>query len=520
MPQITVANSTRVFPDQKAASHLVALSILDASVGNFAATAAVWAFDPPSSDQGSFALAPSQLKISLVKTLNAYPQWAGQLRYTKYVAGGNHTSRSRRLEVVYGTSMDPGVKFITASCDTTVSAVFPSLEQRSSGLGAFDASLLGVDKFLPNTPALASHSSGDFAGLPSLIAQVTAFKCGGVVIALKSSHPLADAQTLTTFVNDWVAVNRTLVQNLPPPTLNPVFSPAALDETASGDIDAPSPDPKILKIAHELPIHRYDWWASADESPAPESSKIPPHLAPIADTLELGPPLPWNEWDVQAPVSNYLLHFSAEELTRIWTAASSPGETVSRFDALQAHIWAAIIRARQPEEEEAFHLNFTLGLRDRVVPPLGGHTLGSPIVLARASATSKTSLPQLARIIRGTLTSFTPHRVSALLHEMAFDVDARRMWAGFIGRRNAIVTSWLRLGLYEVDFGAGRPRFVHGVIPAMDGLMQVMEAGPAQKSAGGAWYREGASVSLTLATEVIERIIKDPLFRKYRESES
>ncbi|KAJ7034129.1 hypothetical protein C8F04DRAFT_1183418 [Mycena alexandri] len=328
----------------------------------------------------------------------------------------------------------------------------------------------------------------------------------GVVIALKSSHPLSDAQALTTFVNDWVAVHRALVPNLPLPNLNPVFSPAALDEAASGDIDARSPDPEILKL-------RTSWRFIDTTGGHPETGpllpnhrKIPPHLASIADTLELGPPLPRKEWYLQAPVSSYLLHFSAEELTRIWTAEPSLGKTISRFDALQAHVWAALI---------PFRLYFALGLRDRVVPPLAAQSLASPIVLARASATSKTSLPQLARTIRGTLTPFTPHRVGALQYEMAFDVDARRMWAEFIGRRNVILTSWLRLGLYEIDFGAGRPRFVHGIIPATDGLMQVMEVGPARSSAGGAWYRQGSSVSLTLATEVIERMVKDPLFRKY-----
>jgi hypothetical protein len=126
------------------------------------------------------------------------------------------------------------------------------------------------------------------------------------------------------------------------------------------------------------------------------------------------------------------------------------------------------------------------------------------------------SLPQLAREIRGVVTQFSPARVGALLHEMAFDVDARRMWGGFVGRRNTIVTSWVRLGVYEVDFGGGRPRFVQGIMPAMDGLMQVMEAMPPASSTGGPWYQDGASVSMTLTTEVIQRMLGDPLLRMYR----
>ncbi|KAF8182106.1 transferase family-domain-containing protein [Mycena galopus ATCC 62051] len=519
MSQIIPTSSDRVFPDAPPSStHTVPLSILDASVGNFGSTAAAWIYDARI-EQENAALDPAQLKLSLVCTLNAYPQWAGQLQYTAYIRGGSHTARSRRLEVVYGAPTDPGVEFVVASSGAAISDVFPSLDDRTSGLGAFDASSLGTLSLLPSSPALASHSNGDFKGLPCLIVQVTSFKCGGAVIAIKSSHPLADAQTLTTFVNDWAAVNRALLQNLPPPVLTPSFSPAALDQAALGDIDAPAPDPEILRLAHELPIHRYDWWASADgcSAGALPSTKIPPHLASLTD-IELGPPIPWHEWDLQAPARNFLLHFSADELTRIWAAAASPGPgpPISRFDALQAHLWAALIRARVPETpEETFHFNVTLGVRDRVAPPLPPRTLGSPIVLARASGTAETPLPRLARAIRETVGEFTPPRVAALLHEMAFDVDARRMWAAFIGRRNTIVTSWVRLGVYEVDFGAGRPRFVQSVMPAMDGVVQVMEAGP-RSGAGGPWYQDGASVSVMLPAEVIKRILEDSEFRKYR----
>ncbi|KAJ6515270.1 transferase family-domain-containing protein [Mycena sanguinolenta] len=516
MSHITSTASTRVSSDAPSPPRTVPLSILDASVGNFGAAAGIWVYDAPQ-EQGKSALDPAQLKLSLSRTLNAYPHWAGQLQYTAYIPGGGHTSRSRRLEVVYGAPADPGVEFVVAQSSAAISDVFPSLEDRTSGLGAFDASALGTLNLLPSSPALASHSGGDFKGLPCLIVQVTNFKCSGTVIAAKSSHPLADAQTLTTFVTDWATVNSALVQNRTPPVLTPDFSPAALDQGALGDIDAPAPDPEILNTAHELPIHRYDWWASAEgcHASALESTKIPQHLASRAD-ITPGPPIPWHEWDLHAPVSNFLLYFSADELARIWAAAASPGTQISRFDALQAHLWAVLIRARVPDSpEEQFHFNVTLGMRDRVVPPLPARALGSPIVLARASATSETPLPELARLIRTTVTQFTSARVGALLHEMAFDIDSRRMWGGFIGRRNTIVTSWVRLGLYEVDFGAGRPRLVHGVMPAMDGVVQVMEAGP-QSSEGGPWYQNGASVSVMLPTAVVQRMLEDPLFRKYR----
>ncbi|KAJ7682071.1 transferase family-domain-containing protein [Mycena polygramma] len=516
MSQIILNSSSRVFPEERSSTRTVELSILDAAAGNFDAAAAAWVYDAPT-DHRKSALAPAHLKQSLAKTLNAYPHWAGQLKNTAYIRGANHTSRSGRLQVTYGVPTDPGVEFVVTSSEEEVATLFPSVEERTSGLGAFDITSIGALNLLPSSPALASesHNGGDFTGLPCLIVQVTSFKCGGVVVALKSSHPLADAQSLTTFVHDWAAVNRALVQNLPPPVLTPSFSPAALDQSAAGDIDAASPDPEMLKTAHELPIHRYDWWASADGCPAGalKSAKIPPHLASLTD-IELGPPIPWR--DLQGPVANCLLYFSADELTRIWEAAASPGQPISHFDALQAHLWSVLIRAREPKNsEEQFHFNVALGVRDRVMPPLGARALGSPIVVGRAIGTAGCSLPQLARTIREMVGQFTPARVAALLHEMAFDLDSRRMWAWFIGRHNTLVTSWLRHGVYEIDLGGGRPRFVHGVLPAMDGIVQVMEAMP-RCSAGGSWHQAGASVSLMLTREIVQKMLKDPLLRKYQ----
>ncbi|KAJ7243956.1 hypothetical protein C8J57DRAFT_1364749 [Mycena rebaudengoi] len=472
---VTPISSSRIFPDLPSAPCSVALFILDASVGNFAPTAAFWTYDASSTNAGKQSC-----------TLNAYPQWAGQLQNSQYDPKGDHTTRSRRLVIAYGAPTDPGVELVEATSSVDVVAVFPSVEQRTSGAGAFDASTLGTLGLLPQSPTLASHGGADFDGSLCLIVQLTSFTCGGIVIALNSSHPLADAQTLITFVQDWAAVNRVMVLHADLPTLTPIFSPASLDHAALGDIDASAPDPSSSRSPASCPLtattdgrHRRMSLALGHHPPAPRV---------LLTNLAFGPPIPWHEWDLQAPVSIYLLFFSADELSRIWAAATE------------------------------FYFNLSLRIRGRLDPPLGARALGSPIVLARAVGTAQMSLPQLAREIRGVVTQSSPVRVGALLHEMAFDVDAWRMWGGFVGRRNTIVTSWVRLGVYEVDFGGGRPRFVQGIMPAMDGLMamQVMEAMPPASSTGGPWYQDGASVSMTLTTEIIQRMLGDPLLRMYR----
>lgn len=88
-------------------------------------------------------------------------------------------------------------------------------------------------------------------------------------------------------------------------------------------------------------------------------------------------------------------------------------------------------------------------------------------------------MEELSTKIRDTVSLFTPDKIGAMLHDAAHEVSPQRLWQAFIGNRHVLVTSWLRSGLYEVDFqGAGkRPRYVHTLIPRIDGCLQVMDAG-------------------------------------------
>jgi hypothetical protein len=92
-----------------------------------------------------------------------------------------------------------------------------------------------------------------------------------------------------------------------------------------------------------------------------------------------------------------------------------------------------------------------------------------------------------------------------------------RVWQAFLGRRNIIVTSWVHLGVHEVDFGFGRPEYVEGVMPkGMDGWVQIMEARPRGEGKKRHWYEDGLDVAVYLRTEVLEGLMKDSELRKYR----
>ena len=110
-------------------------------------------------------------------------------------------------------------------------------------------------------------------------------------------------RSLLTFMKDWAATNRALSSSKPVPKLQPLFDPSLIDSAAAGNIDARSPDPRILEIAAKLPVHRFDHWASAGPS-TPEwalpLTKIPPELASQKD-IKLGKPAPYHTWDATAP---------------------------------------------------------------------------------------------------------------------------------------------------------------------------------------------------------------------------
>ena len=169
------------------------------------------------------------------------------------------------------------------------------------GSGWWNAGEAPLVELVPNSSSLALHDLVHYEGLPAMLVQFTTFTCGGLAISVKLAHPLADAQALIGFAHDWAAINRALIAGEQLPSLNPLLIPQRLDRAASGNIDASSPDPTLIEAARELPLHRYDWWASSDGCPSSmvAATKIPSGLD--ISTIIPGNRLPWSDWDVNAP---------------------------------------------------------------------------------------------------------------------------------------------------------------------------------------------------------------------------
>lgn len=172
---ITVHSRTRIFPESHVLSaqpKVEPLSIIDALVLHFSKSACVWFYNE--------SLDTDRLMSSLRKTLNAYPQWAGQLRFAEYNPNAGHVHRQGRLELCYESSSDPGVECILAEADFPMSSMLPPDESAKS----WDATHVDYEEFLDMETDFALHDSKEYEGLPSMKVQFTNFKDGGVAVAV------------------------------------------------------------------------------------------------------------------------------------------------------------------------------------------------------------------------------------------------------------------------------------------------------------------------------------------------
>jgi hypothetical protein len=509
----------------------VPLSLLDATTANFGLTSAIWLLERPSVSLPSDGLAQN-LETALAKTLEAYPQWSGYLKAVLDIDTENlpletasfpaHAKRYGRVYAHFGTQTDPGVAFVEATSAATVNELYSAASAKRRPVWNRREDKATLTQFVPRTSiahALEPDERDADDGLfkPIMAVQCTQLACGGLVLAVKIAHPLADITSLARFVRDWADVSRAMLAEAPLPLLEPIFDPSLLDTCAAGDINANAANPTIMEDAFALPLHRYDWWASPGKPPSVFSP----------DLLPAGKPMPWSEWDTKAPVEQSTIHFTREQIDHLWksatrdTNASPPGLEVSKHDALLAHIWSCIARARGlQDDQDSIHCDLVLGTRPAF--HLDNSFAGSPTMMLDIATTASAvasgqALGAIARRIRETLsTANTPQRLAAHLHSIAFEASPQRIWQAFLGRRHILVTTWARAGLYGVDFGFGsRIRYADGVVPCLDGCVLIMDSAPPGpeplRRSTGKWTENGVDVTVPLRAENMCRLLGDPL---------
>ncbi|KAI0534393.1 transferase [Xylaria digitata] len=524
--------STRIFPiTPRKSTTSTKLSIADASVARFTPCGAIWFFDAAQGLDASGPAVFERIEVALRQTLDDYPHYSGHLQWatSATVAGDSNPRYIGRPVVVYGTADDPGVELIVVQDDRELASIVPDLKERATTKKVWIASNFPQSDFLAST-VLAFSNLSEYVGLPGVAVQLTAFKCGGFAVSMKVTHCLSDAMCLLQFVHSWAARSRQLFSadhsstggNKEDAKQKPIFNPAQLDEYARlSSTQGTAPDEERIRNARNLPLHRFDWWAI--EAPgypswatASSNATKPTPKELLQMTLSPSTHPPWPTWDMGATVEYVQIRFSAREVANMKTVAEKTlpvqGQIISRQDALLAHIWILVNRARGLQEAtEQVYLDVTLGLRNRVSPPLPDHFVGSPILLGYVAQTGSTvataAIGTIASSIRSMMSRFTPQAVSDYLYDAALEVSPQRLWQAFLGTQHVLVTSWARAQSYEVDFCGTHQlaRYVQGVMPKLDGLVQLMDIAETGEF----------DVSLALTEEVMRRFLSDPLLRSF-----
>ncbi|KAF2625641.1 transferase [Macroventuria anomochaeta] len=533
---IKVTTTERVFP-QTPTQHeqAVPLSLLDATTAKFALTNAVWLFEPL--NEKDVLDVAEHLRQTLSTALTSYPQWAGQLKSITVVDDASvpveakefpaHARRFGRVYTHFGASADVGVEFISATSSATTESLYqterietqPLWDRKDDNLGKFVPSVDIAQALQPNEPDAAT-------GLrkPIMAIQCTTLSDGGFVLAVKTAHPLADIAGLIRFIKDWASVSSAVIKGLTAPVLTPEFKPARLDNLAAGDINAEEPDPAIIRRTERLPLHRYDWWAAPGKPPAPflDAAKLVPPA---------GKPMPWVEWDLEAPVSDYTIHLNTMQVDLLLNEATKgtdgDGPRISKHDAVLAHVWTCIVRARQLGKDDGpVHCDLVLGVRYAF--KLGENFMGSPIIMMnvelpgseigyKQSSNATSAMVPIARKIRHIISTVSdPANLADHLHSAAYEKSPQRIWQAFLGRRHILVTTWARAGIYDVDFGLGsRIRYADGVVPNLDGNILIKEAPPSSgeflSGSRPSWTDSGVDISVHICAEDMERLLMDPL---------
>jgi hypothetical protein len=525
---------TRFRPQRAPAEAITTkLSVLDSIAAPFPPANGLWIYDKPKSTAQKKALLTSHLLESLQKTINAYPQWAGQLQLAPFENGGDPRKRFGRLLVKHGAKADPGFEVVVAESNRRLMDFIPSPSERAQGSRYWNAAEFPQEEFFSTDP-MAGHDGRSFAGLPSSSVQLTTFACGGVGVALKTHHSLSDAGSMMTFMRDWAETNCAMAQEAPLPVLEHVFDPSMIEKATGGDLNNLEPDQNLLQTSRSMPIHRYDRWLDTDSRPPFFASLMdvtkPPGLKIEEAKLSPAGPVPWEECDFLSPASNIHIHFNSKEIDNIWKKSSETSTSpISRLDALLAHIWQRLSIARQADDSKDIYLNVVLGIRPRLDPPLPSNFLGSPTMhvhtAMRPSKITNAPVGEIASAIRATTTKFNQESLGAVLHDFTYEAGVQRLWQFFIGQRHTTVTTWLGLGASTLEFAPGHtPRHVHFLLPStMDGVIKIMEAPPnrettqendeAGKRERKHWSKDGVTVAMVMNPRVMKQLLSDPLLR-------
>ncbi|SPT15716.1 unnamed protein product [Triticum aestivum] len=315
-----------------------------------------------------------------------------------------------------------------------------------------------VWSFFPLNGVLGTDAVVD-PSLPLLAAQVTEL-ADGVFVAMSLNHCAADGTTFWDLFNTWSEISR----------------------NKSGISTAP-------------PLRVQRWFH--DGCPVP----IPLPFAKVQDMARRFE---------YPPVQECSIHFSPESIKKLKAKANAEmagtaTATISSLQALFAHLWRAVCRARGLAPEQETKLTLPMGCRTRIKGIPQGY-IGNAV----AGAVGRTPVGEIlgdgrlgrtAWLLNRAVASFDEAGLTAELASWSRNPSFR--YAADYGTEPAVLvmSSSPRFDVYGNDFGWGRPVAVRsGAGSKLDGMVTVYEDG------GGSG---GMELEVCLAPDVLVRLVAD-----------
>lgn len=427
---------------------VLALSPLDAIMGHLGLTI-IYVFPPPPPSAAPYDL--ERVHAALLSTIQEdYPIFVGQL-FQDPVIG------SFRIMASATCAKDP-VRFFV---------------DREGALTTEQAITQAPISFLPPRERETEL----------LTVKATALADGGLVLGLNSNHALLDGEGTFTFVKVW-GMHYHGVRKQDRPVI-------------CHDRHLVAPRGTGFKLPHPEFIQPQ---AVQPETPADVAAK----------TAQAATPPPALAFPKTTQRS---FHFTPSQLktlkARVVAEGMPEGDYVSTIDVVTALFTVWISQARG--HQQAVKITTGVNGRTRFNPPLPSNFAGNCIFNALSTYTAEemaqvpvtpAMLNSIARRIRQSILMrderFMRDAIEFIAQDGAKWVNMRAGVEFFFGN-DLMFTSWANMGMYDADFGGGRPWYTGPPrLPVCDGMVVVMEA-----MRGG----EGLDVLPLLDCEVMDKLV-------------
>lgn len=429
------------------------------------------------------------MKVTKLEVSTVYPSERCE-PHVMYLSGADHIVRPRHVPIfLFYRAREDGEQVMPTdllknSVANTLSKFYPiagrlrkgsdgklEIVCNNAGVEFVEATVDGsLDEFDGFNPKLFSELldpvpvpfGESFTEYPITYIQVTRFACGGVSLVITINHACVDGLSVNQFLTSWSEVARGLEMSTPP-----------------------------VHNRTLLKVHI-----------TPEPGFRPKELRSLTNLLQALP---------KQNLIECMFSFTPERVMLVKKKAIGGGEqgAFSTFEAISAHVWRSVTKARGLDSQVTTRLLTPLDMRRRLNHTLPKGYFGNAICFVRAEAKAgyivNNSLSYTANCIRKAVEGFSETYYSKVIafaqtHENPLVMNVN--WDDSEGC-DVCVSSWVRFNFMNLDFGSGNPTFCSPGKNPYDGAIRIL---PTDKGNGH------INIFLALKPDHMKKLISDAEF--------